>query len=985
MNDQLRDHHGARPSTGPAHRRRWRPGRAFWVGVIGLCLTIAGTAALIAQDAQHRAEIFREHAEQTLDTFSHSIERHLERAHNLGALIEAGAEIDPERYQDTRRPTTDNGLKFLAWMEPESDSDELRIIPLIASSGGGVVAHRVLRAEPADDLSHLRTLETAIERGAMTGTQGVVLFHANGEPVPGFIAFNPVRRDGEQAGVVALAIRLDRAAGNARRDYPVALHVFQRAEDGSALLLHGPGGNDGVAEHTRPEQLEDGRHERRNLDVAGRQWTVYATPVDATAGGWIPAHALMLLIAGIGLSGLAARLVSRENHLRQLVSGQLQGSEQRSSSLRQELTVARNTLSREAATLQETEHYKRFMAARASELFARLAPDGTILELSASWETLLGQAPDTMIGRPLGQFVNEDQHQELNRAIDAPRLNGDPVTATYPLRDAGGALHWMEASHLRLPPARQDTAGNLLLAARPSGKAPPAPSPQPGHWLPYETIFQKAAVGMAVFDHRTGDCLYVNQALCDLVGYAQNELLEMGYRDLTHPADQHATREQLDQIGAASQDTFQVEKRYLHKTGRVIWVLVTGSLIRDDQGQITCVASQIRDISEQKAVEHALEQINRRHDLILNAAAEAIFGLDTNGRVVFANSAACLLLSRESATIEGQVLFDLLDAGLYDDTEVWPIHACMEERQVRQDDSALFRRGDGSVFVADYTAAPIVDNDRVTGAVVVMTDASERQEGEARFRSAFDDVAVGMALIRTDGRFLRANDALCQLTGYEQDALLAMPSAELLHPDDREANYRANKRILEGQRPSAPLEQRLCHRDGGIAWALTSTSVVRDPDGQPRYLLKQAQDITPRKVAEAALRASERRFRGVFDEAAVAMALLSGPQARVQRTNEALRALLGCSVDALDDQPVLELIHPDDRAELECRLAGASATDGSACSVRLKGCTGNPVPVHVQVSMIGQDNGGHATDPLQLVQILRHDNRHEASRPLGGD
>ncbi|WP_290634818.1 PAS domain S-box protein [Aquisalimonas sp.] len=980
MNDHLGTHHGARPSPGATQRRRWRPGRAFWVGVSGLCLTIAATATLIAQNAQHRAEIFREHAEQTLDTFGQTMDRHLERAHNLGALIEAGAEIDPERYEETRRPTTDNGLKFLAWMEPENDSDELRIIPLLASSGGGVVAHRVLRAEPADNLSHLRTLDTALENRTMTGTQGVVLFHVNGEPVPGFIAFNPVRREGEEAGVVALAIRLDRAAANARRDYPVALHVFERTGGGAPLQLHGPGNGDGVAEHTRPEQLEDGRHERRSLEVAGRQWTIYATPVGG--GGWIPAHALMLLFAGVGLSGLAARLVSRENHLRQLLSGQLMGSEQRSTSLQQELTAARNTLSREAATLQETERYKRFMAERASELFARLAPDGTILELSASWESLLGHAPTAMIGRPLEQFVIEEHREELTRAIETPRLNSDPVSATYPLRDAAGALHWMEATHLRLAPARRDAAGNLLLAARPSGKAPPAPSPQVGHALPYEAIVQKAAVGMAVFDPRTGDCLYVNQALCDLLGYAQNELLEMGYRDLTHPADQHATREQLDQIGAASQDTFQVQKRYLHKTGRVIWVLVTGSLIRDDQGRLTCVASQIRDISEQKAVEHALEQVNRRHDLILNAAAEAIFGLDTNGRVVFANKAGCLLLSREPVTIEGQVLFDLLDAGVHDEPEVWPIHACMEERQVRQDEHALFRRGDGSIFVADYTAAPIVDNDRVTGAVVVMTDASERQEGEARFRSAFDDVAVGMALIRTDGKFLRANEALCHLTGYDHETLLAMPANELLHPDDREANYRANKLILDGHRPPAPLEQRLCHRDGGIAWALTSTSVVRDPDGQPRYLLKQAQDITPRKVAEAALRASERRFRAVFDEAAVAMALLSGPQARVQRTNGALRTLLDCSANALDDQPILELIHPDDQAELEPRLAGARQEDSSACTVRLTGCAGEPVQVHIQISMIAQ-NGGSDTDPLQLVQILRHDDRHDAARPLG--
>lgn len=933
------------------------PGRGspLWVVAIGIVLTVAAAGGLLYHEHQQRVVAFRADAAATFTSVERIVERALERTGNLSTLLRTGAEINTADPPSTRKPTTASSVEFLAWMEPVPGSDDLRVTPLLSASGRGVIARQVLDRDAGDhDEPQWRALEAALANDELTGTDGVVLFQVDGRPAPGFIVFSPVKRNGASVGVVATALRLDRLAESARGNRDVRLHIFDEGDTDERLLLYGPGSGPTVAERTDPQSLEAHVHARRDFDIAGRTWTMYATPGQTSL--WPVAPALALLLAGLGLSGVTGVLSRRQQRHRLALERQLTSSETHLGALQRDYAATRETLEREAVARTAAEQYAGLLENSIPDLALRLSPDGTILSASPAAESLLGYSGEVMIGRSLDAFVVS---RDRGRAADTHTAPG----VRYTLRDAGGGIRQLEGARLPLPPGMSNGEEELLILS-PATPARGVPDGEPT--LPFREAFDNAAVGMALFHPDTGHCLYVNQALCDCLGYANDELLQLTYHDLTHPADQQATREQLNEMHSAARDTFQLEKRYLHKNGHVVWVLVSGSLVRDRDGHVICVASQIRDITEQKDTERALEEINRRHDLILNAAAEAIFGVDTSGRVSFANHAACHLLSREPATLEGQSLYQLLHGVERASPEEWPVQRCMIESRVKHEEGAVFRRSDGTPFPADYTAAPIVDNERVTGAVVVLADASERQEGEARFRSAFEDVAVGMALIGMNGEFLRANAALCSLVGYDHQALLELRSTELLHPEDREANYRVNRLILEGHHPTGPLEQRLCHRDGGIVWALTSTSVVRDPGGEPRYLLKQTQDITPRKVAESALRTSETRFRGVFDQAAVGMALLSGTNGTVQRINLALRRLLDCDPDDLADKAFTDLVHAEDQVSLESALRDGVPPDGHYLYLRLTGCRVSSARVTLHIAPLGE--AGDA-EILHLVQL----------------
>jgi diguanylate cyclase (GGDEF)-like protein/PAS domain S-box-containing protein len=124
------------------------------------------------------------------------------------------------------------------------------------------------------------------------------------------------------------------------------------------------------------------------------------------------------------------------------------------------------------------------------------------------------------------------------------------------------------------------------------------------------------------------------------------------------------------------------------------------------------------------------------------------------------------------------------------------------------------------------------------------------REAEERFRRAFDDAAIGMALASLDGRYLRVNPALAALTGYELDELVGMRFADITHPEDLSSDLAALEELLSGELASYETEKRYVHAQGHVVWVQVNVTVVQDGDGRPLHFIAQTQDVTERKRAQ---------------------------------------------------------------------------------------------------------------------------------------
>src|SRR5438105_3413924 len=126
-------------------------------------------------------------------------------------------------------------------------------------------------------------------------------------------------------------------------------------------------------------------------------------------------------------------------------------------------------------------------------------------------------------------------------------------------------------------------------------------------------------------------------------------------------------------------------------------------------------------------------------------------------------------------------------------------------------------------------------------------------EADGRFQDAFDDAPIGMALVGPDGRFLRVNRTLAEITGYEEADLLEQTFQDITHPDDIGADVEQMERVLRGESSAYRMEKRYLRRDGSIVWVMLSVSLVRGQGGAPLYFVSQVEDISERKRQEAEL------------------------------------------------------------------------------------------------------------------------------------
>ena len=203
----------------------------------------------------------------------------------------------------------------------------------------------------------------------------------------------------------------------------------------------------------------------------------------------------------------------------------------------------------------------------------------------------------------------------------------------------------------------------------------------------------------------------------------------------------------------------------------------------------------LRDISERRQSESALERLYRQNQLILDAAGEGIFGLDIEGFFVFANPAAAALTGYSMEELIGRECHELIHHSYADGTPYpisrCPIQATVHDGIAHQSADEVFWRKDGSAFDVQYHSTPIWEEVELAGAVVTFNDISERkrledelEDARARLEATLNTVPLPLIVVGTDGVVMRYNEAARQFYSslLEQGSIFDNPR---LHPDTR--------------------------------------------------------------------------------------------------------------------------------------------------------------------------------------------------------
>ena len=139
------------------------------------------------------------------------------------------------------------------------------------------------------------------------------------------------------------------------------------------------------------------------------------------------------------------------------------------------------------------------------------------------------------------------------------------------------------------------------------------------------------------------------------------------------------------------------------------------------------------------------------------------------------------------------------------------------------------------------------------------------REAERRFQLAFEDLSTGLAIIGTDGIFLKVNKSFSDLVGYEDREILESRFDEVLPPGDRETTGDIMALFLSLDKPELPVQRQLQTKDGRTVWTAMSISLIGDSEAGPSYFIVHFQDITEQKRIEDGLKEEERLYRSVVD------------------------------------------------------------------------------------------------------------------------
>jgi diguanylate cyclase (GGDEF)-like protein/PAS domain S-box-containing protein len=250
--------------------------------------------------------------------------------------------------------------------------------------------------------------------------------------------------------------------------------------------------------------------------------------------------------------------------------------------------------------------------------------DGTLRYANPAFERMLGYDTEEVVGKMnVLEYVHSDDlpHvlEETEKAVSAGGVATNKVE--YRFRHKDGSWQWVESAGTYLlddPHVKGVVVQTRNITERKRTEEALREAEER-----FRRSFDDAAIGMALVAP-DGQFLRTNRSLCEILGYPEEELLEKTFQDITYPDDLDADLDQVRRMLVGKIRTYQMEKRYFHKDGQVVWVLLSVSMVHDEEGEPLYFVSQIQDISERKVLEERLEH-RAFHDSLTDLPNRQLF------------------------------------------------------------------------------------------------------------------------------------------------------------------------------------------------------------------------------------------------------------------------------------------------------------------------------------------------------------------------
>ena len=529
--------------------------------------------------------------------------------------------------------------------------------------------------------------------------------------------------------------------------------------------------------------------------------------------------------------------------------------------------------------LRESEDQLRSFAQLAPVGICRTDSKGRALYVNERWCEITGRNAAETLGTNWGMTLHPGDRRKVFDAWAALTHGAEESALEYRFRHPRGRVIWVAGAAISLRDEYGVITG-FLGTVTDISLAKMAKAAMEESEERFRQAFEFAGIGMAIIG-LDGRWVRVNRAICDIVGYSADELMRKTFQDITHPADLNADLHHVKELLDGVVKSYQMEKRYFHREGHVVWIRLTASLVRDAGGTPAHFVSQIEDVTLQKKLAQELRESEERVRLAASVAGVGVWDWDLQTNQV-AWDAQMFALYGLPVSGDGKV-----DYAIWADTlgpeelarQEEIVRNTLERREASEREFRIRRYSDkaertiqaSEMVVKNETGEPL----RMVG---VNRDVTELRQNEAilrsseeRLRNIYRAMADGLLLQDDTAGILECNPAAERILGLSRDQIMGRAP---LDPCWR--TVRSDGSPFPGDEHPAVVMIRTgrtvrnfgmgIHKpDGSVTWISINTEPLTVTKAGVREVICSFSDITERKNLEESVHRERELLRTVID------------------------------------------------------------------------------------------------------------------------
>jgi PAS domain S-box-containing protein len=369
--------------------------------------------------------------------------------------------------------------------------------------------------------------------------------------------------------------------------------------------------------------------------------------------------------------------------------------------------------------------------------------------------------------------------------------------------------------------------------------------------LRYEQIITGANLGSWELNLRT-DEISLNNHSSEMLGY-ENKAFKEKFSDnwfaLIHPDDQSLFQEKLENLKNQQSTSLHLDCRIKKTTEEWIWLRINAKLFPpSNYFKEPRIVGTLQDVNSEK-------ESNKHLYTFITDAPMALAMMDKEMRYMRCSQRWLSDYALEIDTIEGKSHYSVFP----EISDQWKaLHQrCLNGETLNKDED-LFIRQDGTKHWLRWKIKTWYQSKNEVGGIIIfseiITSQKETEEklilSERSFRENFTNAAIGMAILDTDGKWLKANNTLCHTIGYTEKEMQNLTSQAITHPADLAIDLEHLKKLNQGEIQNYQIEKRYIHKNKKIVQVLLGAAAVRDQNGKILNYIFQIVDISKRKIGE---------------------------------------------------------------------------------------------------------------------------------------